>query len=46
MKHNNLTIREVLRQLEDMGVISNGEGETIWKDYWSMNKALKPHKEA
>ncbi len=45
MKHNTLTIRQVLKQLEDMGVISNGERARIWQDYWNMNKALKPPKE-
>ena len=41
MKHNNLIIRQVLRQLEDMAVISPVQREKIWKDYWSMNLALR-----
>ena len=41
MKHNNLTIRQVLRQLEDMAVITIKQRNIIWKDYWSMNLALR-----
>jgi len=41
MKHNTLTIKQVLRQLEDMGVIAQGERSRIWQDYLNMNKVLK-----
>ena len=39
-------VKETLKQLQDEGVISEGEYNRMWNDYLSMDKALKPHKEA
>ena len=38
MKHDLLTIRQVLRQLEDIKIISEGERLRIWNDYFKSKR--------